>query len=246
LDFGLLVRSPYDGWLLSGLVTTLVLTVIGIAGSTVLGLLLILARMWGQPIVSGAARLFIHFFRNTPFPVQILFWYFGLPAILPPGVKAFLYNYNYEFVAASVALILYTSVYIAEHFRSGMLAIPKSQMESALSSGLTYMQSMRFIILPQAFRISLPPLISEYLTIAKNSSIAMTIGVAELVAMARRVESYTFHPYEPFFAASAIYLTLSLLTSLALNSYNRRVLMHSASAGARTKPKKPAWAGTSS
>ncbi|NPV53046.1 MAG: amino acid ABC transporter permease [Firmicutes bacterium] len=224
LDFSILLEKPYFEWLLSGLLTTLKLTGVAIAGSTALAVILIVLRMSGQRVLGSIVKAYVHFFRNTPFPVQILFWYFAFPTVLPGGVRTYLYDRNFEFIAASVALILYTSAYISEHFRSGINAIPKSQMESALSTGLTYMQSMRYIILPQAFRLSLPPLISEYLSIAKNSSVAMTIGVAEITAMSRRVESYTFRAYESFTVATSVYLILSLLTSLVLNYYNSRVL----------------------
>jgi polar amino acid transport system permease protein len=224
LDFAAIWTAPYSTWLLEGVRVTLRLTGIGIVGSTILALVLVLMRMSGQKIASKISGGFVHFFRNTPFPVQILFWYFGFPAILPQSLQARLYAGDFEFTAAVFALILYSGAYIAEHFRSGIASIPKSQMESALSSGLTYMQSMRYVILPQAFRISLPPLISEYLSIAKNSSVAMTIGVAELTAMSRQVESYSFRAFESFMIASAVYLSLSLLTSVLLNWYNKRFL----------------------
>jgi polar amino acid transport system permease protein len=224
LDFSTILREPYSTWLLDGIRVTLQLTGVAILGSTALALVLVLMRMSGSKVLEKISQVFVHFFRNTPFPVQILFWYFGFPAILPRSVQAFLYRGGFEFTAAAFALVLYSGAYIAEHFRSGIVSIPKSQMESALSSGLTYLQSMRYVILPQAFRISLPPLISEYLSIAKNSSVAMTIGVAEITAMSRRVESYSFRAFEAFFVASAVYLTLSLLTSLILNWYNKRFL----------------------
>ena len=143
-----------------------------------MALVLVLMRMWAAKSWRRSPKSLCISFEHS-FPVQILFWYFGFPAILPRSVQAFLYRGGFEFTAA-FALVLYSGAYIAEHFRSGIVSIPKSQMESALSSGLTYLQSMRYVILPQAFRISLPPLISEYLSIAKNSSVAMTIGVAEI------------------------------------------------------------------
>lgn len=224
LDFRAILQQPYSTWMLEGIRVTLQLTGVGIVGSTFLALLLVLMRMSSNKVIARISQGFVHFFRNTPFPVQILFWYFGFPAILPRSVQAVLYRGPFEFTAAAFALVLYSGAYIAEHFRSGISSIPKSQMESALSSGLTYFQSMIFVILPQAFRISLPPLISEYLSIAKNSSVAMTIGVAEVTAMSRRVESYSFRAFEAFFIASAVYLTLSLVTSLVLNWYNKRFL----------------------
>jgi len=224
LDPSVLWTSPYGGWLVEGILTTLRLTGVAILGSTLLAIVVSMMRMSTLRYVSMPARAYVYFFRNTPFPVQVLFWYFGAPHLIPERFLERLYAGDFEFLAALVALILYTAAYIAEHFRSGISAIPRSQMESALSSGMSYIQAMSYVILPQAFRISLPPLISEYLTIAKNSSVAMIIGVAEAMTMARRIESYSFRAFEAFGAVTLFYLSLSLLTSFVLNWYNRRYL----------------------
>lgn len=244
LDFSVLWTAPYGSWLVEGILTTLRLTGLAIVGATILAIILSMMRMSMLKVVSVPAKVFVYFFRNTPFPVQVLFWYFGAPYLLPERLMQRLYSGDFEFAASLVALILYTAAYIAEHFRSGISAIPKSQMESALSSGMGFIQAMAYVILPQAFRISLPPLISEYLTIAKNSSVAMIIGVAEAMTMARRIESYTFKAFEAFAAVTLFYLSLSLITSLVLNWYNRHYLavIESDDQG-KAKPKKPATQG---
>ena len=154
LDFRAILQQPYSTWMLEGIRVTLQLTGVGIVGSTFLALLLVLMRMSSNKVIARVSQGFVHFFRNTPFPVQILFWYFGFPAILPRSVQAVLYRGPFEFTAAAFALVLYSGAYIAEHLFGNQFH-SKSQMESALSSGLTYFQSMIFVILPQAFRISL-------------------------------------------------------------------------------------------
>ena len=104
-----------------------------------------------------------------------------------------------------------------------MRAIPREQMEAARASGFSYLRAMQHIILPQAIRHTIPPLIGQFLNLTKNSSLAMTIGVAELTYQARQIESYTFKGFEAFTAATLIYLALSLLITLAVTLYARRV-----------------------
>ncbi len=131
---------------------------------------------------------------------------------------------NFEFSAAVIALTIYTSAFIAEDIRSGIRSIPKEQMEAARSAGFSYLRSMQYIILPQAIRITIPPLINQFLNLTKNSSLAMTIGVAELTYQARQVESYTFKGYEAFSAATLVYVLLSFVITALVNLYDKKYL----------------------
>jgi polar amino acid transport system permease protein len=167
---------------------------------------------------------YLEFFRNTPLLVQIFFWYFGSYKILPTSVNDWLVTQNFEFASAVIALTIYTSAFIAEDIRSGVLSIPKEQMEAARSSGFSFIRSMRYIILPQAVRITIPPLISQFLNLVKNSSLAMTIGVAELTYQARQVESYTFKGFEAFTAATVIYIAMSLIITAVVTWYSKTIL----------------------
>jgi polar amino acid transport system permease protein len=167
---------------------------------------------------------YLEFFRNTPLLVQIFFWYFGAYQILPQQVNDWLGKTDFEFTAAVIALTIYTSAFIAEDIRSGIRSIPKEQMEAARSFGLSYIGAMRYVILPQAIRIIVPPLINQFLNLTKNSSLAMTIGVAELTYQARQVESYTLRPYEPFLAATFIYLALSLAITGLVTLCDRKLI----------------------
>jgi len=156
--------------------------------------------------------------------VQIFFWYFGSYKILPTVVNDWLVTQNFEFASAVIALTIYTSAFIAEDIRSGVLSIPKEQMEAARSSGFSFLRSMRYIILPQAVRVTIPPLISQFLNLVKNSSLAMTIGVAELTYQARQVESYTFKGFEAFTAATIVYLAMSIIITIAVTWYSKTIL----------------------
>lgn len=223
-DWAVVTSGQYFDWLVSGVKVTIELSVISIALSFLLGLIIAVMRMSRVAPVRWFALGYLEFYRNTPLLVQIFFWYFGSYKILPDAVNEWLGSMNFEFAAAVIALTIYTSAFIAEDIRSGILSIPKEQMEAARSSGFSYMRSMQYIILPQAVRISIPPLVNQFLNLTKNSSLAMTIGVAELTYQARQVESYTFKGFEAFTAATIVYVVISLVITAMINLYSRKVL----------------------
>jgi polar amino acid transport system permease protein len=223
-DWSIITSGTYHEWLVSGLKITLKISAISIVLSFALGLTIAVMRMSGNRLLRWLAYAYLEFFRNTPLLVQIFFWYFGSYKILPTAVNDWLNATGFEFAAAVIALTIYTSAFIAEDIRSGVLSIPKEQMEAARSAGFSYLRSMQYIILPQAVRITIPPLVNQFLNVAKNSSLAMTIGVMEITYQARQVESYTFKGFEAFTAATVVYLTLSLVLTALVNLYNEKVL----------------------
>jgi polar amino acid transport system permease protein len=223
-DWSTVTSGKYFDWLVSGLMTTLKLSAISIVLAFLLGLLIAVMRMSHNKPVRWFAYAYLEFFRNTPLLVQIFFWYFGSYKILPTVVNDWLVSTNFEFAAAAIALTIYTSAFIAEDIRSGVLSIPKEQMEASRSAGFSYLRAMQYIILPQAVRITIPPLVNQFLNVAKNSSLAMTIGVMEMTYQARQVESYTFKGFEAFTAATVVYLVLSICITALVNLYNEKVL----------------------
>ncbi len=223
-DWSVVTSGKYLDWLVSGVVVTIKLSTVSIVLAFLLGLVIAVMRMSHVRPVRWFALAYLEFFRNTPLLVQIFFWYFGSYKILPQAVNDWLNSTSFEFAAAVIALTIYTSAFIAEDIRSGVLAIPKEQMEAARSSGFTYLRAMQYIILPQAVRLTVPPLVNQFLNLAKNSSLAMTIGVAELTYQARQVESYTFKGFEAFTAATLVYLVLSFVITGLMTLYNRKVL----------------------
>jgi polar amino acid transport system permease protein len=223
-DWSVVTSGKYFDWLVSGVVVTIKLSTVSIALAFLLGLIIAVMRMSHVRPIRWFALAYLEFFRNTPLLVQIFFWYFGSYKILPQVVNDWLNSTSFEFAAAVIALTIYTSAFIAEDIRSGVLAIPKEQMEAARSSGLSYLQAMQYIILPQAVRLTVPPLVNQFLNVAKNSSLAMTIGVAELTYQARQVESYTFKGFEAFTAATLVYLVLSVIITALVHLYDKRVL----------------------
>jgi polar amino acid transport system permease protein len=223
-DWAIITSGQYFEWIVSGVKVTLQLSVVSIALSFILGLLIAVMRMSQIRPVLWFSHAYLEFFRNTPLLVQIFFWYFGSYKILPEAVNAWMNTLNFEFAAAVIALTVYTSAFIAEDIRSGVRSIPKEQMEAARSSGFSYLKSMYYIILPQAVRLTIPPLINQFLNLTKNSSLAMTIGVAEVTYQARQIESYTFKGFEAFTAATLVYLGLSLIITWLVTLYSKYVL----------------------
>ena len=220
----MVTSGQYAEWLLSGIKVTFELSLVSIVLSFLLGLLIAVMRMSRVGPVRWFAHAYLEFFRNTPLLVQIFFWYFGSYKILPKVFNDWLNTTNFEFAAAVIALTIYTSAFIAEDIRSGVRSIPKEQMEAARSSGFSYLRSMQYIILPQAVRLTIPPLINQFLNLTKNSSLAMTIGVMELTYQARQVESYTFKGFEAFTAATLVYVVISMIITGMVTLYSKKVL----------------------
>ena len=220
-----MVSGQYGDWFLQGLATTLKISAVSILLAMLLGTLIAVMRMSRLKPLEWISLWFTEFFRNTPLLVQIFFWYFGSNAVLPTAVNKWLYAQDFEFAAGVISLSVYTSAFIAEDIRSGIFAIPKTQLEASRACGLSFMQAMGFVILPQAFRIIIPQLISQFLNLIKNSSLVMTIGVMDLTYMARQIESHTFHGFEAFTVATLIYLSISIIVSISIQQYNKRVLV---------------------
>jgi putative glutamine transport system permease protein len=145
--------------------------------------------------------VYVEFLRNTPLLVQMFFWIFGLPfvgIVLP------------EFTGALLALGFYTSAFVAEVVRAGILSISKGQIEAARSLGLSYLQTMRQILLPQAVAITVPPLGNLAIALTKNTSVASAVLVADLMYQAEIVNARTFATYETFVVVGLMYLALTL------------------------------------
>lgn len=224
-DWNLVLSGDYGQWIIEGLITTLKISALSIVLAMALGTLIAVFRMTNFKPLEWFSLAFTEFFRNTPLLVQIFFWYFGSDAVLPDAVNKWLYAHDFEFAAGTIALTVYTAAFIAEEIRAGIFAIPKNQLEASRATGLSFIQAYRYVILPQAFRIVIPPLISQSLNLIKNSSLVMTIGVMDLTYMARQIESYTFHGFEAFTVATLIYLCISLIVSFAINIYNKHFLL---------------------
>lgn len=215
-DYSLLLQGQYHDMLVAGLVLSLQLAAATLVLALPLALLVALLRLAPAAALRWIGFAYVESIRNIPLLAHMLFWYFAAPELLPEGLKAWLYSGNIEAASAVVALTLYTAAYMSEDIRSGIRAIPAVQFEAGRALGFGFLATMRRVILPQALRITVPPLISQTLNLWKNTSIATVIGAAELMYQAGQVESATFRSFESFAFATAAYLTVSLaITGLA-------------------------------
>jgi polar amino acid transport system permease protein len=209
--------------ILKGLWMTVKLTaissIIGLGLGTVLGL----SRLSDFKPLRYTATCVIEFFRNTPLLVVLFFFYFAFPRALPDAAREWIFSFQFEFWTAAVAVGMYTSAFMAEVIRAGLQSIPKGILEAAYSSGLSYVQVLRKIILPLAFREIIPPLGSEFLNNMKNTSLAMFVGVADMTWQAQQAEALTFKGFEATTAASVMYLAFSLIISFLLNGVNGKL-----------------------
>lgn len=176
-----------------------------------LGSLIGIARTTQSPVLRFIGTAYVDLFRNVPVLVQMFLWFFVLPEVVPTEVGRWLKRDLPfpEFYSAMMCLGLYAASRVAEQVRSGILSVPVGLSAAAKASGLTTWQAYRYVLLPIGFRIIVPPLTSEFLGIFKNTSIALTIGVLEITAASRQIESYTFQGYEAFAAATLLYLAIS-------------------------------------
>lgn len=176
---------------------------------------LAIARLSRRRLLSWPARAYLALFRNTPLLVQLFFWYFGVPALLPEALVSWLNTPHetplldwpsFEFLAGAWGLTLYTSAFVAEEFRAGIASVRPEQRAAGLALGLTQRQVWRVVVLPQALRTALPPLLGQYMNALKNSSLAMAIGLAELSYASRQVETETFKTFQAFGIATLLYI----------------------------------------
>lgn len=224
-DWSVLWREPYGHLMLKGVLTTLHLSLLAWILAVALGILVALSRVssWRPARLLGGA--YVQVFRNTPLLVHLFFWYYAAPLLLPRTGQEWLYNHipNYAYWAGVVGLGAYTASRVAEQFRSGFLAIPLDQHHAAYSTGLTRIQTYRYVILPYAFRLILPAFTTEFLTCFKNSALAMTIGVMETTHTAYYIDSFTWHGLETTTAASLVYLTIAVVIAVSMSVVEKRI-----------------------
>ena len=221
-DFSVVLTGEFREWLLGGFFLSLKLTGITWLLALPLGTAIALCRLSSVTALRWFGAAFVEGIRNVPLLMHLLFWYFAVPELLPAAARDWLNTHGAESICAVIALTLYTSAYMAEDVRSGIRAVPVTQLEAARALGFGFLVSMRRIVLPQAFRITVPPLISQTLSLWKNTSIATVIGTAELMYQAQRVETASFRGIETFAVATVAYLSVSLLITGAAVWFQRR------------------------
>jgi len=229
-EFDWSVLWTYKELLINGFIMTLKLSIIGIFFAFLVGSCMGLARASNNFFISLFSSYYVELFRNIPLIVQMFFIYytFNITDVFPT-LNIFANMLGIEnagaFFSALLALIVYTSTYIAEAIRSGIQSLPKGQNEAAKTLGMNYFQRMFFIILPQAIKLVWGPITSQFINLIKNSSLAMTITVAELTFATQEIDSLTFKGFEAATAVTIIYLFLTLATSYFMNIVDRYALI---------------------
>ncbi len=169
---------------------------------------------------------YVELFRNMPLLVQLFLWFFVLPELLPRAWGLWLKQMpNAPLVTTVIGLGLFMSARVAEQLRAGIGSLPRGQRQAAAALGLTTAQTYRYVLLPIAFRIILPPLTSEFLNTIKNTSVAITIGLMELTAQARAMQEFSFQVFEAFTAATLLYLLVNLVVVTAMRLVERMVAL---------------------
>jgi polar amino acid transport system permease protein len=192
--------------------TTVSISFAALLFATVVGIIAGTMRLSKKPYVSGPATVYVEFIRNTPLLVQLFLIYFGLGP---------LWGSN-RFIPMAVGLGTFAGAYVAEIVRAGIQSISKGQLEAALSCGMTPLQAMILVILPQALRRILPALAGQFISLIKDSSLISVFGYTELTFAAKKVTSATFLPGQPYFIVAVFYLLICYPLSLAVRAVERR------------------------
>ncbi|WP_341526210.1 ABC transporter permease subunit [Nostoc sp. UHCC 0302] len=231
--------DTYSRALWVGLINSLRVAVAGIVLTTIVGISAGIARLSDNWLVRNIAMVYVEVFRNTPLLLQLLFWYFAVFLSVPKtenkisilgflslsqnGLELPWFTLSPEFSSLLLGLTFYTGAFIAEIVRGGIKSVPKGQWEAARSLGLKPSLVMRLVIFPQALRVIIPPLTSQYLNLTKNSSLAIAIGYPDVYFVASTTFNQTGRAVEVMLLIMITYLTLSLTISLIMNLFNRTV-----------------------
>jgi len=203
----------YGLMLLKGLGWTLLISLLSWVMALGAGTLLGVARTLPQRSIRWPAAVYVHCFRNTPLLVQLFLWFFVVPELLPvrmgDAIKQMNPTWN-QFLTVVLCLTLYSAAKCAEQVRAGIESVPAGQRAAGLAVGLTTLGVYRHIVLPQAFRIVVPPLTSDFMNVFKNSAVALAIGLMELTGQSRQLSEFSAQPFEAFMAATAIYMLITL------------------------------------
>ncbi|HJV84849.1 MAG TPA: amino acid ABC transporter permease [Noviherbaspirillum sp.] len=241
MNLGIFFEQIPDGdgtWadsLLSGLEWTLATAALAWIMAFVLGSIVGVARTTEKRWLIRLGNAYVELFRNIPLIVQFFVWYFVVPG-LSHSVKAWVTTLDpteHQFATSVVCLGFFTSARIAEQVRSGIQALPRGQRNAGYALGLTQIQTYRFVLLPMAYRIIIPPLTSEVMNLIKNTAVAYSIGLVELFFRTREMGEMTFRYFEAFGAATLIYVVIAMTANRIMAFIERRVAVPGYIAGGK-------------
>jgi len=216
--------GTYMDTLLSGLVWTLATALLAWVMALILGAIIGTIRTMPNKLAVRLANGYVELFRNIPLLVQMFLWYFVMPELVPASIGNWLKSLpNAPFVTAVLCLGFFTSSRVAVQVSAGINSLPRGQKLAGTALGLTLPQTYRYVLLPMAFRIIVPPMTSEFLNIIKNSAVALTIGLMELTARARSMQEFSFQVFEAFTAATIIYILVNVVVVFLMRWIEKRV-----------------------
>jgi len=221
--------------LLSGLEWTLAVAFFAWIVAFVLGSLVGIMRTTDKRWLVRLGGAYVELFRNIPLLVQFFLWYYVVPDLVP-GLKSWVITLDptwHQFGTAVVCLAFFTSSRIAEQVRSGIQSLPRGQRNAGYALGLTQMQTYRYVLLPMAYRIIIPPLTSELMNLIKNTAVAYSIGLVELFFRTREMGEATFRYFEAFGAATVIYIVIAMTANRVMAFIERRVAVPGYIAGGK-------------
>jgi glutamate/aspartate transport system permease protein len=231
MDLSIFTQMTADGdinwWqsLASGLKWTLATAffaaIIAFSVGSLLGVMRTTSKRW--MVMFGNA--YVEIFRNIPLLVQFFIWYFVIPGLIP-SVKAWVITLDpteHQFITAVVCLGLFTAARVSEQVRSGIQALPRGQRAAGYAIGLTEPQTYRFVLLPMAYRLVIPPLTSETMNLIKNTAVAYSIGLVELFFRTREMGEQTFKYFEAFAAATLVYVVIAMTANRVMAFVEKKV-----------------------
>ena len=211
------------GLLIVGLWLTLQISVIATIGGILIGIIGGLTRISSNPALKWLTICYVELIRGSPLMVQILIWYFVLGTVINDMLAAYGMGRLPAFWYGAAALACFAGAYVTEIVRAGIQSIHRGQTEAARSLGMSYTQSMRYIILPQALRRILPPLAGQFISLIKDSSLLGIIAIRDLTKAAREIVSASLQPFEVYLLLGALYLVLTFSLSMLLQHMERRM-----------------------
>jgi len=218
----------YVEWLLRGLGLTVGISLLAWMIALALGVVLGVARTLPLRSLRAAVGLYVELFRNVPLLVQLLLWYYIAPVFLPAALRDEINRAHpvlVQFATATLCLGLFTAARVCEQVRAGIEAQPAGQFGAGLALGLTRRQVYRYVLLPMAFRIIIPPLTSEFLNVFKNSAAMLTIGLLELTAQSRQIGEFTGHIFEAFIVATLLYFLIAQTVTGLMHAIETRLAL---------------------
>lgn len=219
-------NTTYLDWVITGVGWLFLIALLAWSIALVLGSILGIMRTLPSKLSQSIATTYVTIFRNVPLLIQLFIWFYVVPNFLPGPIKSWWMNdlsaSTTAFLSASIGLGLFTAARVCEQVRTGIEALPKGQINAGYAVGFTTPQLYRYVILPQSFRMILPPLSSELTNCVKNTSVASLVGVSELIAQMKTISEYTQSTIEIYTYVTLIFITINIVLILFMNYLEKR------------------------